>query len=117
MFDKFTIFILKEEFEQAITSAIALANKSWLKTYPREYFPKIIYQPQYYKGPSFKIEFSAPKLLYGNNLLEVLETDFPVIITQLCLKLSKMGFKINPEFSILFKRIPCFVFREFIQVV
>lgn len=97
MFDKFTIFVPKVEFEQSITSAIALANKSWLKTYPNEYFPKIIYQPQYYKGPSFKIEFSAPKLLYGNNLLEVVETDFPVIMTQLCLKLSKMGFKIDYE--------------------
>ncbi len=97
MFDKFTQYIPPSAFEQAQTHPKVLANKQWLKTYPKEYFPTITYCPQYYIGPSFKIEFSAPKLLYGNNLLEVQETDFPMIMAQLCLKLSKMGFKINSE--------------------
>lgn len=38
-----------------------------------------------------KIEFSIPKLLYGNNFDEVTDTDFPAIIQKLKIILKEMG--------------------------
>lgn len=95
MFDKFTLYIHSKAFEQAIIHPKVLGNKTWLKIYPQQYFPRIEYCPQYYTGPSFKIEFSAPKLLYGNNLLEVQESDFNTVIESLLQQLGKIGFKIS----------------------
>jgi len=42
-----------------------------------------------------RIEFSAPKLIFGNNFDEVTENDFGRIITTLLEKLSFMGISIN----------------------
>lgn len=40
---------------------------------------------------TLKAEFSAPKLLYGNNFDEISETDFPDIIEKLRVKIQEMG--------------------------
>ena len=42
-----------------------------------------------------KIEFSVPKLLYGNNFQEVCEDDFPTVLYQLQHKLSEMWVKVD----------------------
>lgn len=44
-----------------------------------------------------KIEFSAPKLLYGNNVDEVSEEDFPKVLDLLSKKLTEMGVNVLPS--------------------
>ncbi|MDD4661913.1 MAG: hypothetical protein PHG24_01360 [Candidatus Pacebacteria bacterium] len=66
-----------------------------------KYFPKITGYTRKY--PSFskkvRIEFSAPKLLYLNNLEELEDKDFPLVIKTLQERLQIMG--INASLSIL----------------
>lgn len=42
-----------------------------------------------------KIEFSVPKLLFGNNLEEITDTDFPVIVDRLHARLIEAGLLIS----------------------
>lgn len=49
---------------------------------------------------SLKVEFSVPKLLYGNNFDEVVEADFDDIIDRLRIKLQEMGIGLfNPQLA------------------
>lgn len=43
---------------------------------------------------SLKVEFSAPKLIFGNNFDEISESDFPDIIEKLRAKLREMGIEV-----------------------
>jgi len=73
----------------------------WIKNMPKQKNIKDQYYPRLtaYKRGSDKdnaiaminIEFSVPKLVYGNNLDEVVEEDFPIIIDILHNKLLEMG--------------------------
>jgi hypothetical protein len=63
---------------------------------------KGIYKPRLtaYKRPDgvfLKIEFSAPKLLFGNNLDELEENDFPQVLDKLYMVLLTMGVRIFRE--------------------
>lgn len=42
-----------------------------------------------------KIEFSAPKLIFGNNIDEISEVDFPIIVETLKLQLAEMGVDVS----------------------
>jgi hypothetical protein len=44
-----------------------------------------------------RIEFSAPKLLYGNNFDELTDSDFPATIQRLAEQLERMGVWVSPD--------------------
>ncbi len=52
------------------------------------------------RGSSFdmKVEFSAPKLLYGNNLDELEEVDFGPVVNKLKNRMEEMGIKVYTSF-------------------
>lgn len=57
-----------------------------------KYFPRLTgYKRRYSQEANVRMEFSAPKLLYLNNLDELEETDFPRVIDALRLRLETMG--------------------------
>lgn len=67
-----------------------------------EDYAKGIYKPKLtvYRRPDgiyLKIEFSTPKLLFGNNLDELEEKDFPQVLDKLCAVLLTMGIRIFRE--------------------
>ena len=59
------------------------------------YKPRLTVTKRINRAGSFeiplKIEFSIPKLLYGNNFDELTDTDFPAVIQKLKVVLRKMG--------------------------
>ncbi len=59
------------------------------------YQPRLTGVKRWTSGQAFqsvlKVEFSVPKLLYGNNLEEVEEKDFPLVIEALRSRLFQMG--------------------------
>ncbi|MBI2596364.1 hypothetical protein HYW46_06545 [Candidatus Daviesbacteria bacterium] len=63
------------------------------------YYPRLTVTPRWkgYLEIPLKIEFSVPKLLYGNNLDEVSEDDFERVIEVLQSKLKEMGIRVFPE--------------------
>jgi hypothetical protein len=64
------------------------------------YKPRLTVNKRMKKGGftiTLKIEFSAPKLLYGNNFDELKSTDFDAIIKTLLTKLKQMGVETNYE--------------------
>lgn len=65
-----------------------------------EYAPRLTLSKRMRAGGfsiSLKIEFSVPKLLFGNNFDEVDECDFDAVINRLCYKLAEMGIIITPD--------------------
>ena len=76
-------------------------NPSKKEKNTNKYFPKITGYTRKY--PSFskkvRIEFSAPKLLYLNNLEELEDKDFPLVIKTLQERLQIMG--VNASLSVL----------------
>lgn len=65
------------------------------------YFPRItLYQRRYKKEINVKIEFSAPKLLYENNLEELCDADFEKIIDVLQDRLARMGMRVFRKFLV-----------------
>ena len=57
-----------------------------------KYFPRLTgYKRGYTQEESVRIEFSAPKLLYSNNLDELSDADFPEVIETLKQRLETMG--------------------------
>jgi hypothetical protein len=59
------------------------------------YFPRItIYSRRFGQQPSVKIEFSAPKLIFNNNLEELSDTYFDKVINALQDRLQKMGVRV-----------------------
>ena len=68
----------------------------WIKNMPKQKENDIPYYPRLvrYKNnvvSNIKIEFSVSKLIYGNNLDEVEEKDFPLVIDALQKRLLDMG--------------------------
>lgn len=63
------------------------------------YYPRLTVTPRWkgYLEVPLKIEFSVPKLLYGNNLDEVSEDDFERVVEVLQSKLKEMGIRVFPE--------------------
>ena len=47
--------------------------------------------------PTLSVEFSAPKLVYGENLSELRDADFPKVLAMLQQTLEEMGVKVSPE--------------------
>lgn len=68
-----------------------------------KYFPKITFckrpRPQGF-SQQILIEFSIPKLLYGNNFSEVCDTDFEAVIDTLRARMREMGIKWRRSSSI-----------------
>lgn len=60
------------------------------------YYPRLTVTPRWDNGLQIplKIEFSIPKLIFGNNLDEVCDSDWDLIVATLQKKLSEMGIKI-----------------------
>ena len=58
------------------------------------YRPKINLVCDYYGKKQIYVEFSAPKLLYGNNLTELKESDCADVVTRLVLVLGDLGIRI-----------------------
>jgi hypothetical protein len=59
------------------------------------YFPRLtLYDRRFGDVPKVKIEFSAPKLLYCNNLQELTDNDFDEVIQALQDRLIRMGVRI-----------------------
>lgn len=68
------------------------------KNKPNEYLPHVEiwnFNSGYYCTYALYIRFSVPKLLYGNNLLEVNERQFPDVCIMLRQKLELMGIDIS----------------------
>jgi len=64
------------------------------------YLPRLTLSSRPKKGNwevSLRIEFSAPKILFGNNLKEVDDNDYKELISELCFKLFTMGIKLDQE--------------------
>lgn len=60
-----------------------------------KYFPRLTgYKRRYSQDANVRIEFSAPKLLYLNNLDELEDEDFPKIIEVLQERLKTMGVRV-----------------------
>ena len=65
-------------------SNITRSIKAHLKPIEDEiYRPRIEYVNSYYTNPMLYIEFSVPKLLFGNNLCELKEKDFNDVVKKL----------------------------------
>lgn len=60
------------------------------------YFPKVFLHKNG-RSESLRLEFSAPKILYGNNLEEMSQKNFPEMISRLQLTLFKMGLYLSKE--------------------
>lgn len=79
----------------------------WLKNMPEQkgtdspYYPRLTKYITSDGGTNIiekiKIEFSAPKLIYGNNLDEVEESHFPAVIDTLQKRLLEMGEKVSKQ--------------------
>lgn len=68
------------------------------KNKPNEYLPHVEiwnFYSSYYCTYALYVRFSVPKLLYGNNLLEVNERQFPAVCKVLQKKLEIMGIYIS----------------------
>ena len=70
--------------------------KKWIKNMPKRKESNTPYYPRLTRCDNnvvsrIKIEFSVSKLLYGNNLNEVEEKDFPLIVGTLQKRLIEMG--------------------------
>ena len=62
------------------------------------YFPRLtLYRRAAKQIPSIRIEFSAPKLIYNNNLQELQNTDFEIVVTTLNDRLERMNVFITRE--------------------
>lgn len=67
-------------------------NPSKVEKETGNYFPRMTgYKRRFNEDANIKIEFSAPKLLYLNNLDELEEKDFPKVIEVLQERLKEMG--------------------------
>lgn len=61
-----------------------------------KYFPRLTgYSRRFGQDASVRLEFSAPKLLYLNNLDELTDEDFPIVIEELQKRLRTMGVLIS----------------------
>lgn len=69
-------------------------NPTKAETFEGEYKPRLTITDRAGSGRNLKIEFSVPKLLFGNNVDEVTEEDFPEILETLKTRLSSMGIKV-----------------------
>ncbi len=65
-----------------------------------EYFPRLTMYNRIIEGGrsiTLSVEFSAPALLFGNNFQEVVEADFPRVLTVLENKLLRLGVVVAKE--------------------
>lgn len=64
----------------------------------RLYFPKVtLYSKGFYKEPVIKVEFSAPKLLFKNNIEELDNENFEAVTRALQDRLYRLGLVIDME--------------------
>lgn len=70
-------------------------NPSKAEKMTGKYFPRLTgYKRHYSQNANVRIEFSAPKLLYLNNLDELQDDDFPKVIDVLQERLKLMGVRV-----------------------
>ena len=95
---------VKEALERGLGSRLFVTYKYNIH-YSKGYYPNLTATLRWDKGYQLflKIQFSAPKLLYGNNLDEVEDKDFDKIVAVLKDKLSEMGIKL---FTLQLKNAP-----------
>lgn len=70
-------------------------GKSYQATRSKDYFPSLRIRRRGYNKEYLYIEFSAPKLLFGNNLEELSQEDIPRLFEILQITLEKMGVSIS----------------------
>ncbi len=70
-------------------------DKDWLKN--GKYFPKLTIYKDYNNENQLIIEFSAPKLVFGNNFEELQTADFSRVINELLGRLSGLDIEISRE--------------------
>ncbi len=70
-------------------------HKDWLKN--GKYFPKLTIFKDYNNENQLIIEFSAPKLVFGNNFEELQTVDFSRVIDELLDRLSGLDIEISRE--------------------
>lgn len=61
------------------------------------YYPRITGYRRNQASESMRIEFSAPKLIFGNNLDELCDEDFPKVIRALVSRLYELGVIVKAE--------------------
>jgi hypothetical protein len=94
--------ILMDESNEDIPNWDLQAKTEYYKKYIRnpsrrqrnggKYFPRLtLYERRFGQMPNIKIEFSAPKLIYYNNLQELVDSDFEQVILTLQERLKMMG--------------------------
>ncbi len=103
MFDKFTMYVDLGKFTKINEDAFTNANPRYAQTsdfkkqlttqHPDEYFPRLFLSQSPKMPESVKIEVSLPKLVYGNNLLEVSAGNYERCRERLAVQMSKMGFE------------------------
>jgi hypothetical protein len=100
--EKFKTLGPQGRFPEWTQQAKGKNHKIWVKNGPKQkkaddpYFPRLTgYNRQDFRKHTVSkinnIEFSVPKLLYNNNLNELEEKDFPVVIEALRNRLLEMG--------------------------
>jgi hypothetical protein len=63
-----------------------------------KYFPRLSLYGRWFKQEAcIRLEFSVPKLVFLNNLDEIEDTDFPLVITTLKERLETMGVTVSRE--------------------
>lgn len=68
-------------------------SKELLKN--EKYFPKLTIFKDYNNKNQVIIEFSAPKLVFGNNFEELKTTDFSMVINKLLVRLSELDIELS----------------------
>lgn len=87
-----------ERGSRACTSYIQNSTRADISA--NGYRPRLTIRRRFTRGvylTPLRIEFSIPKLLFGNNLAEITETDFNATLNKLQFQLFKMGIKVKME--------------------
>ena len=78
-----------------------IKNPTVLTKRTNKYYPRLTgYKRNFGNDTNIKIEFSAPKILYGNNLDELKESDFEKLIDTLHQRLKEMGAMVDKKYLI-----------------
>lgn len=112
-------------------------NCKWIRNMTPEEKKHAIYRPRITglkrtgQLDSIKIEFSCPKIMFGNNLNELEPINFPSLVTRLQENLSEMGIKTSEEtiknaevlafhpsknFQLLRGYTPSYILKEFHKI-
>jgi hypothetical protein len=74
-----------------------IRNTSVMEKKQGIYRPRLTGLKRYNQPPYVRIEFSCSKIVYGNNICELDEQSFPLLLNKLKQNLSEMGVAIQPN--------------------